>query len=247
MGKGIVFITGASSGIGKSLATELSRRGYDLGLMARRVDVLEELASKLRGDHGVRVAVAALDVAEDETVYGVVDSLREKLGGLDVMVANAGITAINRTGAGNIDKDKQVIAVNLVGAIATLDAAAKHFRAEKRGHLVGISSIAAFSPIPGSGTYSATKAGLTMWLRAARLELAKHGVAVTSVHAGFIKSELVPNMEKYPFVIEAEVGARAIADAIEARRDDVVVPAWPWKAILAASKLIPEKLLPKMF
>jgi short-subunit dehydrogenase len=247
MAKGIVFITGASSGIGKALATELARRGYDLGLMARRVDALEQLAAELRERHGVRVEVAALDVAKDETVHGVVDALREKMGGLDVMIANAGITAINRTGAGNIDKDKQVVAVNLVGAIATLDAAAKHFRAEKKGHLVGISSIAAFSPIPGSGTYSATKAGLSMWLRAARLELKKHGVDVTAVHAGFIKSDLVPNMEKYPFVIEADVGARAMADAIEARKEDVVVPAWPWRAILAATKVLPEKLLPKMF
>ncbi len=246
MAKGIVFITGASSGIGKALSTELARRGYDLGLLARRVDLLSQLAEELRAQHGVRVEVAALDVAKDETVHGVVDALREKMGGLDVMVANAGITAINRTGAGTIEKDKQVIAVNLVGAIATLDAAAKHFRAQKRGHLVGISSIAAFSPIPGSGTYSASKAALSMWLRAARLELRKHGIDVTAIHAGFIKSDLVPNMEKYPFIIETDVGARAMADAIEARRQEVVVPAWPWKAILAATKILPEKLLPKV-
>ncbi|NLY94642.1 MAG: SDR family NAD(P)-dependent oxidoreductase [Myxococcales bacterium] len=247
MSKGIVFITGASSGIGEALATELASRGYDLGLMARRVDKLEEIAARLRTTYGVRVAVAALDVADDERVYGVVDALRDELGGLDVMVANAGITAINRTGAGKIDKDKRVIAVNLVGAIATLDAAAKHFRAEKKGRLVGISSIAAFHPIPGSGTYAATKAALSMWLRAARLELRKHGIGVTAVHCGFVKSELVPNMEKYPFVIEASDAARAIADAIEEERDEVVVPAWPWKAILAASKFVPEKLMPKMF
>ena len=247
MAKGIVFITGASSGIGKALATELARRGYDLGLFARRLEVLEALAGELRASHGVRVEVAALDVARDETVHEAVSALRERLGGLDVMVANAGVTAINRTGAGDISKDKHVIAVNLVGAIATLDAAAKHFRAQKRGHLVGLSSIAAFSPIPGSGTYSATKAALSMWLRAARIELRTKNIDVTAVHAGFVKSELTPKMEKYPFVIEADEAARAIADAIEARRDDVVVPAWPWKAILAATRVIPERWMPKMF
>src|SRR5690606_20537065 len=133
-----VFITGASSGIGKALAAELARRGYDRGLLARRLDVLEALAAELRASHGARAEVAVVDGASDDGGRGAVDALREKLGALDVMVANAGVTAINRTGAGNIDKDKQVIAVNLVGAIATLDAAAKHFRAQKRGHLVGI-------------------------------------------------------------------------------------------------------------
>lgn len=246
MGKGIVFITGASSGIGKALATEFAQRGYDLGLMARRVDVLEQLAGELRR-RGVRVEVAALDVAQDETVQPVVDALRERLGGLDIMIANAGITAVNRTGSGDIGKDKSVMAVNFTGAIATLDAAAKHFRAQKKGQLVGISSIAGMMPIPGSGTYSASKAALSMWLRAARLELAKHGIHVTAIHPGFIKSELVADMEKYPFVIDADVAARAMADAIEAKKDSVIVPKWPWQALLAAGSLLPEKLTPKLF
>lgn len=247
MGKGIVFITGASSGIGKALATEFARRGYDLGLLARRVDVLEQLAAELRRSSNVRVEVAALDVAQDETVHPVIDALREKMGGLDIMIANAGITAINRTGSGDIAKDKYVMAVNFIGAIATLDAAAKHFRGQKRGQLVGVSSIAGMMPIPGSGTYSASKAALSMWLRAARQELAKHGISVTAIHPGFIRTELVDGMEKYPFVIEADVAAREMADAIETKKDSVIVPKWPWQPLLAAGRLLPEKLTPKLF
>lgn len=247
MGKGIVFITGASSGIGKALAVEFTRRGYDLGLLARRVDVLEQLAAELRRSSNVRVEVAALDVTQDETVHPVIDALRTQMGGLDIMIANAGITAVNRTGAGDISKDKYVMAVNFIGAIATLDAAAKHFRAEKRGQLVGISSIAGMMPIPGSGTYSASKAALSMWLRAARQELVKHGIKVTAIHPGFIKSELVADMEKYPFVIEADVAAREMVDAIEAKKDSVIVPKWPWQPLLAAGRLLPEKLTPKLF
>jgi len=241
-----VIITGASAGIGRELAREFARRGYALGLMARRVDRLEELASELRRQ-GARVEVAALDVARDDTVHAAVDALREKLGGLDIMVANAGITAVNRTGAGDISKDKDVIAVNLVGAIATLDAAAKHFRAQKRGQLVGISSIAAFAPIPGSGTYSATKAALTQWLRAARAELARHGIRVTAIHPGFIRTELVGNMDKFPFVIEADVAARAMVDAIEAGKGEATVPAWPWKLVRPLLGLLPESLAAKVF
>lgn len=241
-----IIITGASSGIGKALAEEFARRGCTLGLMARRLDRLDELATKLRLQYKVRVETAVLDVARDDTVRPAVDAMREKLGGLDIMIANAGITTINRTGSGDISRDKEVIAVNLVGAIATLDAAAKHFRAEKKGHLVGISSIAAFKPIPGSGTYSATKAALSSWLRAAGSELAKHGIAVTAIHPGFIRTELVAGMEKFPFVIEADVAARAMANAIEAKKSSVVVPAWPWKLLMPLTNMLPEKLAAKL-
>jgi hypothetical protein len=137
--------------------------------------------------------------------------------------------------------------VNFIGAIATLDAAAKHFRAQKSGHLVGVSSIAGMKPIPGSGTYSASKAALSMWLRAARAELAKHGIEVTTIHPGFIRTELVAGMEKYPFVIEADAAARTMVDAIEAKKASVIVPAWPWKYLLPLANLLPDKLAGKMF
>lgn len=241
-----VIITGASAGIGEALAREFARRGYTLGLMARRADKLEALAKELRAS-GVRVEYSTLDVSRDETVHAAVDELRARLGGLDIFVANAGVTAVNRTGSGDISKDKYVMAVNFTGAIASLDAAARHFRAEKRGQLVGISSIAGILPIPGSGTYSASKAALSMWLRAARAELAKHGIAVTAIHPGFIRTELVPGMEKYPFVIEADAAARAMVNAIEAQKKTVIVPAWPWKYLLPVARLLPESLAGKLF
>ncbi len=241
-----VIITGASGGLGEALAREFVRRGYHVGLMARRADRLEALAGELRRS-GVKVEVGVVDVAQDSTVHAAVDALRERLGGLDIFIANAGITAVNRTGSGDISKDKQVMAVNFTGAIASLDAAAKHFRAQKRGRLVGISSIAGIMPIPGSGTYSASKAALSMWLRAARIELAKHGVGVTAIHPGFIRTELVPGMEKYPFVIEADAAARAIVNAIEAGKDNLIVPAWPWKYLLPIARLLPERLAGKLF
>ena len=235
-----VIITGASSGIGAALAREFASRGYSIGLMARRVDRLEALAQELRSK-GTRVEVGAVDIARDETVHAAVDALREKLGDLDVFVANAGITTINRTGAGDISKDKEVFAVNLIGTIASLDAAAKYFRSKKRGQLVGISSIAALKPIPGSGSYSASKAALSSWLRAAGVELAKHGITVTAIHPGFIKSDLVPDMEKYPFIIEAAPAAKQMVDAIEKKKASVIVPWWPWQPMLAIGKLLPER------
>lgn len=241
-----VIITGASSGIGAALAREFAGRGYAVGLMARRADRLEALAQELRA-RGAKAEIGVVDIAHDETVHAAVDALREKLGGLDVFVANAGVTTINRTGSGDISKDKDVVAVNLIGTIASLDAAARYFRTQKKGTLVGISSVAAYIPIPGSGTYSASKAALSNWLRAARAELAKHGISVIAIHPGFIRTDLTPGMEKYPFVIEADVAARSMVDAIEKQKASAIVPAWPWKLLLPLASVLPDKWTSKLF
>lgn len=243
MGGKRVMITGASGGIGRAMAVEYAKRGHALGLLARRTDKLEELAAELRRAHDARVELAALDVADYATVAPVVDALRDRLGGLDVMVANAGITAVNRTGGGNVEVDAGVIRTNLLGGIATIDAAARHFRAAKRGQLVGVSSVSAFMPIPGSGAYSASKAGFTSYLVAARSELKKHGITVSTVHPGWVKTDITPGMEKYPFLVEADVAAREIVTALERGAPDVVVPAFPWKALVPAMKLLPSALL----
>ncbi len=241
-----VMITGASGGIGRALAVEYAKRGHDLGLFARRVDKLEELAQTLRRAHGVRVELAALDVAEYATVAPAVDAMRDALGGLDVIIANAGITAVNRTGGGKVEVDAAVIRTNLLGGIATIDAAARHFRAEKRGQLVGVSSVSAYAPIPGSGAYSASKAGFSSYLGAARAELRKHGIAVATVHPGYVKTDITPGMEKYPFLVEAEVAAVEIVDALESGVENVIVPAFPWKALVPAMQVLPSRLLARI-
>lgn len=131
------IITGASAGIGKALAMELAKRGYDLGLLARRMDALEAVAAEIHAAHGHRVEVGALDVSRDQDVGPALERLATKLGGVDVVIANAGITAVNRTGAGDFEVDKRVIRTNLLGAMATIDAAVRIFRAQGRGHVVG--------------------------------------------------------------------------------------------------------------
>ena len=105
-----VIITGASSGIGEALARAFAARGDNLGLAARRTDKLESLARELEEAHGVKVAVTALDVQRDETVAAAINSLAQALGPVDIVVANAGITGVRRSGSGNLDTDKAVFA-----------------------------------------------------------------------------------------------------------------------------------------
>lgn len=238
-----VIITGASSGIGEALARAFAAVGCHVGLAARRTDRLQGLARELESAHGVRVAVAALDVQRDETVAAVLAQLAQDLGGVDIVVANAGITGVRRSGSGDLSTDKAVFQTNLVGAVATLDAATQLFKAQGHGHLVGISSVSAFFPIPGSAAYSASKAALTNYMNAMRLELVKHKIDVTVIHPGFIKTDIAPGMEKYPFVIEADAAARDMVKAIAAKKANVIVPAMPWKAAKGLMSLMPDVLV----
>lgn len=243
-----VAITGASSGIGEALVRECARRGASVGLLARRGDRLEALAARLREQYpDQRFVVQSLDVTDLDAVGLALDHVHEALGDLDMVIANAGITAVNRTGAGDFGKDAKVIQVNLLGLMATVDAAARIFRARGGGRIVGISSIAAFKGIPGSAAYSASKSGATGYLKTVGMELHKHGIGVTVIHPGFIETELVPGMDRYPFVIPAEKGARVIVDAAARGKRDRVVPRWPWVLMRWLTPLLPDGLMLRLF
>lgn len=243
----IIFITGASSGLGACLARELAKRGHPLGLFARRADLLEQQAEELRQHYGVRVETARLDVCEQESVAAIINDVKTRLGGLDIMVANAGVIGARKSGDGKLGTDRRVIETNLLGAIATLDAAVAIFQEQGHGQLVGISSLSAYCGIPGSAAYSASKAALSNYLEAQRLELGPRGIKVTIVHPGFIRTEIAPGMDKYPFVAEPEKVAKEISDAIARETKNAIVPRWPWAVLLPTLRFVPDGILRKIF
>lgn len=241
-----VVITGASSGIGEALAERFASQGYNLGLAARSVDKLDVLAKKILQKYSVRIETVYLDVSDDASIPVVLDELVQRLGGMDILVANAGITGSRRSGRDDLSIDKKIFQTNLMGAIATLDAATKIFLAQGYGHLVGISSVSAFTPIPKSAAYSASKAALTNYMNAMRLELAGNHIAVTVIHPGFINTHLVPKMDKYPFVIDADVAAKQMVHAIERQQTNPIIPALPWKGVKVLFQVIPDSLMSLM-
>lgn len=238
-----VVITGASSGIGEALAERFASQGYNLGLAARSVDKLDLLAEKLLQQYSVRIETVRLDVSDDASILAVLDDLAKRLGSIDILVANAGIAGSRRSGSGDLSIDKAVFQTNLIGAIATLDAATKIFLAQGHGHLVGMSSVSAFTPFPKNAAYSASKAALTNYMNAMRLELADKNIAVTVIHPGFINTHLAPKMEKYPFVIEADTAAKQMVHAIEHKQSNPIIPALPWKGVKALFQIMPDSLM----
>lgn len=229
-----MVITGASSGIGKALALEFAQRGYHLGLAARRLDKLEALRTEIclmPGCQNLQVEVIELDVNKTDEVAPALHTLFNKLKKVDVAIVNAGVNKLTGVGRGQLADELGLMQTNLLGAIATVSAAVEWFKQTGGGHVVGISSLASLTPIPKQAAYCATKAGFSMYLDAAAIELKKYKIDVTKILPGFVKTEIVDDMDKFPFLVSAEQAAREMANHIEKRRSVGVVPGYPWKLL----------------
>jgi short-subunit dehydrogenase len=238
------IVTGATSGIGRALAVELARRGFDLALTARRETLLGEVAGEIgRQWPSRRVVVRSLDVTDAGATRDAVRELFGALGDVELVVANAGIGGNHRIGTGEFARSRDIVTTNLIGAMATVDAAVECWRAHPgKGprRIVGITSVAGFRGLPGSSAYSASKAGFSVYLEAARGEIRGLGIDIVDIAPGFIDTPLNRDLKSRPFVIDVEDGARRIADLIERGVRSSTVPVWPWNAIGWLMRRIPE-------
>ncbi len=242
-----IMITGATSGIGRAVAFEMGKRGFALALAARRTDKLEEIKRDISEKYpDSPVAVRRLDVTQYEVVPKILRELAGELGGLDIVFANAGIALGERAGKGEFDKARRTIEVNLLGAMATIDAAVEYFLNKRGGHIVGISSVAAFRGMPRSSAYCASKAGIAIYLESLRAELYGKNIDITVLYPGYIDTPLNQMLPKRPFVIPVEKGAAIIADLIEKRVKSSTVPVYPWNIIGRLLKVLPTGVVARM-
>jgi short-subunit dehydrogenase len=180
------FVTGASRGIGRAVAQALAARGATVGLAARSRDDLQTLAADLPGDHHV----LPCDVGDAESVRAAVDAFAARAGGLDLLIANAGITHYAPFRDQPLADAEAMTRVNWLGTLYTVHAGLPHLLDAGDGHIVVVSSGAALRSFPSAAVYGATKAAQRMFAEALRHELAGTRVSVTTVFPGEIATAL---------------------------------------------------------
>lgn len=236
------LITGASSGIGRSLALGLAKQGIEVVIAARRQPELQALRQEIEKAGGI-AHVAVLDVARPREAVAEIQRFDDKLGGLDMVIANAGIGRVGSFKKATWDKIEAMCQVNFTGAIATLTALVPRMVTRRRGHLVGVSSLIAHAPhAPGSLVYQATKIGFSAFLDGLRFELAGTGVAVTAIHPGFVQTEMTaPNKHPMPFVMTVEQATERILRTLSHAPGRIDFPL-PMTLLTKAAAMIPDSL-----
>ncbi len=226
------LITGASSGLGRGLAIYFAGKGVKVFAAARRKEQLDELERE--GPDGL-IVPQVLDVSDSDATFAAVQKLDEKCGGLDLVIANAGVGVPTNVKKVDWPKMRGLFDVNMQGAAATLMGAVPGMIDRKSGHLVGVSSLVSFSPLPATAAYCASKAFLAMFCESLRLDLSPLGVQVTTLHPGFVKSEMTAkNKFPMPFLLETDDAVKRMGKAIE--RGDAQF-SFPWQLSAAVKTL----------
>ncbi len=237
------LVTGASKGIGRALAEQLAARGATVGLLARSEADLTELAASLPGDH----VVLACDVSDRAAVQSAVAKFVELAGGLDLVVANAGVAHYGPFTQVPVERAEEMVAINVLGTIYTVRAGLEHLLDRAEGHVVVVSSGAGLRSFPWAAVYGATKAADRMFAEALRHELSGSGVGLTTVYPGEITTALhdherdrMPDWYRAKESIPAEDMAKAIIEGVEADARDVYLP--PLVRLLRVAHGISPKL-----
>jgi short-subunit dehydrogenase len=237
-----VLITGASSGLGRGLAGFFARRGARVYAAARRMPELESLRVEMQGQPG-SVEPFPLDVGRTEETLKKVRALDEECGGLDLVVANAGVSQETDARRLQWENLERVVRVNVLGAAATLTAVLPAMVRRGTGHIAGVSSLAGFNALPSYGAYCASKAFLTQLLESLRMDLSGTDVRVTVIHPGFVKSEMTAaNLFPMPFLMETHDAVERMGQALLRGDAELSFP-WPLASAARVARFLPSVLL----
>ncbi|MBG6087635.1 SDR family NAD(P)-dependent oxidoreductase [Actinomadura viridis] len=232
------LVTGASSGIGVSFARSLAARGTDLVIVARRADLLDELARELVERYRVAVEVVAADLT-DPAERGEVER-RLRADPVELLVNNAGFGAFGPFAEGALEEQLRQVELNVVALVRLTHAALPAMIERGRGGVLNVASMAGFAPSPGSATYGATKAYVAAFSESLHAEVAGKGVHVTALCPGFTRTDEASEAGLL-WLRRADV-ARAGLEAVAAGRA-LCVPGAQYKAALPALRMAPRGLL----
>jgi len=238
----VAVVTGASSGIGTELVRELARSGTRVALLARRRDLIEALAAEVAASGGSAIPLPC-DVRDRVAVHAAIAEAGQRLGPVDLLIANAGVGHSIPAEQFDAPLFEDTIRTNLLGAVYAVEAVLPGMLARRSGHIVGISSLAAYRGFPLTYAYGASKAGLNSFLEGLRAEISDRGVRVTTVCPGFVRTPMTAkNRGPMPFLLDADDAARRILRAIRNGRRVYNFP-WQMAALMAIVRLLPGRLL----
>ena len=237
-----VIVVGASSGIGEAMARQLAREGAQVALVARRA---EELA-RVQREFPQLMRVYAHDVADVDAVPALLERISAEMGGVDTLIYAAGTMPPIEEGEYSFDKDRAMVQVNVLGAMAWMNPAAARFEAARAGTILGISSIAGERGRRANPAYCTTKAALTAYLEALRNRCSRYGVNVVTMKPGFVDTVMTKGKPGLFWLISAdEAAAEGLDLARRGTSAEGFVPA-RWGLVAFIIKLIPSFIFKRM-
>jgi short-subunit dehydrogenase len=242
----LVFITGASSGIGLALAQACLQRGWSVALVARRVAELQAGLCQ-QGWPQARWRVWAADVCDTAAMQTVARECIDAMGLPDTVIANAGISlGVDLGDAADLSVFSQVMDTNVMGLVHTFQPFVQPMRERGTGQLVGIASVAGVRGLPGHAAYCASKAAVIACCESLRGELASCGVRVSTIAPGYVATPLTArNRYAMPFLMQPEDFAQQALRAIESGARLRVIP-WPMAVVAVLLRLLPAALLDRL-
>jgi len=216
-----------------------------VGLIARRAPELTATALAAAGKGGTAFAAVA-DVANRAALHAAVADIERHLGPTDIMVANAGFGAPTRLDPLNIADVEQTIRVNVMGVIYSIEAVLPGMLRRGQGHLLAISSLAAFKGLPGESAYCASKAAVNAYMEGLRIAVRRRGIVVTTVCPGFVETPMTSMNSAAPFMMSADAAARRIARLIARRRGGVVRFPLPMSLLMRVIAGLPDWIVARL-
>ena len=180
-----IWITGASTGIGKSLAIKFAQNGWQVAASARR----EDLLNKINNEHS-NIHAFPLDVTDSEKCKSVVNDIIKKLGDIEICVFCTGIHDPKSEKSLNLEKIRKIMEVNFFGTVNSINSVYEYYKKRKSGHISIVSSVAGYRGLPAGGAYCASKAALTNYAESLYFDLKRFNVRVSVIHPGFIKTPM---------------------------------------------------------
>jgi len=234
-----VFITGASSGIGESLAYYFAKQGNIIGIAARRNNRLKIVAEKINNYGGTPV-IFELDVSDQKACKIAIKQFLENIGKIDIVIANAGIGGTDKLSSGDSKTINEILSINILGVTNTVIPFIPTMKKQKSGSICIISSVASTRGLIGYGGYSSSKAAVKTLGDSWDYSLKRHNISTTVVFPGWIATEMTAGKNlKMFFLMDSDTAAEKISIAIKKRKRKYILP-WQWNIIVPIFRILPR-------